>query len=132
MPAWGTGKKTNEEESWRLVRFIRHLPRITPEEIEQMEGLNPKSPERIRQYRPRLRQRTNTKGSHEQELDQTPCPSPSFEAYRGADHRRHGDVHNSCARDYTGDLLHHETESAAQGNPKDVIDDLVTQQTMAT
>lgn len=49
MPAWGTGTKAGEEESWRLVRFIRHLPRITPEEIEQMEGLNPKSPEKIRQ-----------------------------------------------------------------------------------
>ena len=49
MPAWGTGKKAGEEESWRLVRFIRHLPRITAEEIEQMEGVNPKSPEEIRQ-----------------------------------------------------------------------------------
>ena len=49
MPAWGTGTKAGEEESWRLVRFIRHLPHITPEEIEQMEALNPKSPEKIRQ-----------------------------------------------------------------------------------
>jgi hypothetical protein len=49
MPAWGTGKKAGEEESWRLVRFIRHLPRITAEEIEQMERLNPKSPEKIRE-----------------------------------------------------------------------------------
>ncbi len=48
MPAWGTGTKAGEEESWRLVRFIRHLPQVTPEEIEQMEGLNPKSPEQIR------------------------------------------------------------------------------------
>ncbi len=49
MPAWGTGTQAGEEESWHLVLFIRHLPRITPEEIEQMEGLNPKSPEEIRQ-----------------------------------------------------------------------------------
>ena len=49
MPAWGTGTKAGEEESWRLVRFIRHLPNITPTEIEQMEGLNPKSQEKIRQ-----------------------------------------------------------------------------------
>ena len=49
MPAWGTGKKADEEESWRLVHFIHHLPRITPEEIAQMEDLNPKSPEEIRQ-----------------------------------------------------------------------------------
>jgi len=49
MLAWGTGTKAGEEESWRLVRFIRHLPRITAEEMEQMEGLNPKSPEKVRQ-----------------------------------------------------------------------------------
>src|SRR6202795_1484681 len=49
MPAWGTGKKAGEDESWRLVSFIRHLRQITPEEIEQMESLNPKSPEKIRQ-----------------------------------------------------------------------------------
>ena len=49
MPGWGTGSKTGEEESWRLVRFIRHLPQITREEVEQMEGMNPKSPEAVRQ-----------------------------------------------------------------------------------
>jgi mono/diheme cytochrome c family protein len=49
MPAWGTGKKADENESWRLVRFIRHLPRLTPEEIAQMKDLNPKSPAEIRQ-----------------------------------------------------------------------------------
>jgi mono/diheme cytochrome c family protein len=49
MPGWGTGTKAGEEDSWRLVRFIRHLPHITPGEIEQMEGLSPQSPETIRQ-----------------------------------------------------------------------------------
>lgn len=49
MPAWGTGTREGEEASWRLVRFIRHLPRITPEEIKEMEALNPKSPDEIRQ-----------------------------------------------------------------------------------
>ena len=49
MPAWGTGTPEGEEQSWHLVHFIRHLPRITDEEIEQMEALNPKSPEEIRQ-----------------------------------------------------------------------------------
>ncbi len=44
MPAWGTGTREGEEESWRLVRFIRQLPQITPEEIEQMEAMSPKSP----------------------------------------------------------------------------------------
>ena len=49
MPAWGTGTPEGEEQSWHLVHFIRHLPKITDEEIEQMEALNPRSPEEIRQ-----------------------------------------------------------------------------------
>ena len=49
MPAWGTGTRQSEDASWILVHFIRHLPQITPEEVERMEGLNPKSPEEIRQ-----------------------------------------------------------------------------------
>lgn len=43
MPAWGTGVK--DDDSWKLVLFIRHLPQITPEETREMERLNPKGPE---------------------------------------------------------------------------------------
>ena len=32
-----------------LVHFIRELPRLTPERIEQMKALNPQSPEQLRQ-----------------------------------------------------------------------------------
>jgi mono/diheme cytochrome c family protein len=49
MPAWGTGTKEGEEASWHLVHFIRRLPRLLPEEIEEMEALNPKPPAEIRQ-----------------------------------------------------------------------------------
>ena len=49
MPAWSTGTKEGEEASWHLVHFIRRLPRLTPEELEEMESLNPKSPAEIRQ-----------------------------------------------------------------------------------
>ena len=49
MPAWGTGTKAGIEDSWKLVHFIRHLPQLTTEEIEQMEALNPKPPDEIRQ-----------------------------------------------------------------------------------
>jgi mono/diheme cytochrome c family protein len=42
MPAWGTEEK--DEESWKLVLFIRHLPRLTPAEERAMEALNPKGP----------------------------------------------------------------------------------------
>lgn len=43
MPAWGDPR--HDEDSWKLVHFIRHLPKLTPEEIREMEHLNPKGPE---------------------------------------------------------------------------------------
>ena len=43
MPAWGNGTSDGERDSWALVRFIRHLPDLTPAEISEMEKLNPKS-----------------------------------------------------------------------------------------
>ena len=49
MPAWSTGTTEGEEASWHLVHFIRRLPRLTPEELEDMELLNPKAPSEIRQ-----------------------------------------------------------------------------------
>jgi mono/diheme cytochrome c family protein len=49
MPAWSTGTKEGETASWHLVHFIRRLPRLTPEELEEMEAFNPKPPAEIRQ-----------------------------------------------------------------------------------
>jgi mono/diheme cytochrome c family protein len=49
MPAWSTGTKEGETASWHLVHFIRRLPKLTPEELENMESLNPKPPAEIRQ-----------------------------------------------------------------------------------
>ena len=42
MPAWGTEGK--DEDSWKLVLFVRHLPLLTPAEEREMEALNPKGP----------------------------------------------------------------------------------------
>jgi len=44
MPAFG-GAQGSEQDSWKLVRFIRHLPRLTEEERMEMERYNPKGPE---------------------------------------------------------------------------------------
>ncbi len=44
MPAWGDGSAESAEGSWHLVHFIRRLPTLTPEDIERMEGMNPRSP----------------------------------------------------------------------------------------
>jgi mono/diheme cytochrome c family protein len=41
MPAWGGPGK--DDDSWKLVLFIRHLPQMNPEEIKEMEQFNPKS-----------------------------------------------------------------------------------------
>ncbi len=49
MPGWSTGTREGETSSWHLVHFIRHLPKLTDDEVEHMESLNPKSPEEIRQ-----------------------------------------------------------------------------------
>ena len=43
MPAWGDPQLEQDDESWQLVLFIRHLPQLTEEEKQQMERLNPKS-----------------------------------------------------------------------------------------
>lgn len=44
MPAWGAGTPESERASWELVHFIRRLPRLTREEIDEMKSLNPRSP----------------------------------------------------------------------------------------
>ena len=49
MPAWSTGTKDGETASWHLVHFVRRLPKLTAEEIKEMESLNPKPPAEIRQ-----------------------------------------------------------------------------------
>ncbi len=49
MPGFGTGTPDGEIASWHLVHFIRRLPTITAEEIEEAKTLNPRSPAEIRQ-----------------------------------------------------------------------------------
>ncbi|PYQ53811.1 MAG: cytochrome C [Acidobacteria bacterium] len=47
MPAWGEGTADSAAGTWALVHFIRHLPQITPAELEEMKGLNPKTHEEM-------------------------------------------------------------------------------------
>ena len=50
MPAFGEKADNPQDmDSWGLVHFIRHLPRITPEELADMQSMNPRSPAEIRQ-----------------------------------------------------------------------------------
>ena len=43
MPAWGGEDPAEDQDSWKLVLFIRHLPKLTAEEVREMKTLNPKS-----------------------------------------------------------------------------------------
>ena len=49
MPGFGSGTAESAAASWTLVHFIRHLPKLTPEDVAEMEKLNPKSPEEWQQ-----------------------------------------------------------------------------------
>src|SRR5882672_8542901 len=49
MPGFGNGTAESAAASWSLVHFIRHLPKVTPEELAAMEKLNPRSPEEWQQ-----------------------------------------------------------------------------------
>lgn len=56
MPAWGAdpggqGAHSNhdEQDSWKLVHFIRHLPKMTQDEVRQMEQMNPKTPDELKE-----------------------------------------------------------------------------------
>ena len=49
MPAWGSGSQHDEQDSWKLVRFIRRLPQLTPDQEREMQALNPKSPDELKE-----------------------------------------------------------------------------------
>ena len=46
MPAFGT-PGDNDQDSWKLVAFIRHLPSLSQSEEAEMGKMNPKSPEEL-------------------------------------------------------------------------------------
>jgi mono/diheme cytochrome c family protein len=48
MPAFGA-PGSDPNETWPLVTFIRHLPRLTKDELARMEQLNPKSADELRE-----------------------------------------------------------------------------------
>lgn len=49
MPAWGDGEPDKDLGSWKLVHFIRHLPKLSPDELERMKSLNPKTKRELQQ-----------------------------------------------------------------------------------
>ncbi|MGH9365647.1 MAG: c-type cytochrome [Thermoanaerobaculia bacterium] len=49
MPAWGDDSPESDRDSWKLVHFIRHLPKITETELSEMETMNPVSPAELKE-----------------------------------------------------------------------------------
>ena len=49
MPGWGNGTREGEMSSWHLISFIRHLPKMTDEEVAQMDDLIPRTPAEMQQ-----------------------------------------------------------------------------------
>ena len=47
MPAWGGADEARDVDSWKLVHFIRRVSSLTPGELNEMERLNPKTPEEL-------------------------------------------------------------------------------------
>ncbi len=48
MPAFGE-PVDDDPDTWKLVTFIRHLPSLSDQEEREMEHLNPKTPEELRE-----------------------------------------------------------------------------------
>jgi len=48
MPAWGSGR-ADDEDTWKLVHFIRRLKDLTPSDLKAMQALNPKSPDELKE-----------------------------------------------------------------------------------
>ncbi len=65
MPAWGADTKADDRVTWELAHFIRHLPRLTPGELAEMRGLNPKSREEYETEEAERRFLENDSGSNE-------------------------------------------------------------------
>jgi hypothetical protein len=49
MPAWGDESPESDRDSWKLVHFIRHLPKISEAELSEMEAMNPVSPMELKE-----------------------------------------------------------------------------------
>ena len=65
MPAFGE-PGDNDLDSWKLVAFIRHLPSLSQAEEAEMEKMNPKSPDEMKEEQ-----------EEENFLEGSPAPAPS-------------------------------------------------------
>jgi mono/diheme cytochrome c family protein len=50
MPAWGA-ESDHDHDSWALVHFIRRLPNLSSDELQDMQKYNPQSPAELEEQR---------------------------------------------------------------------------------
>lgn len=50
MPAWGTGR-SDDEDTWKLVHFVRHLKDLNEDQLRDMKALNPRTPAEFEEER---------------------------------------------------------------------------------
>ena len=72
MPAWGE-RVDDDEDSWALVAFIRHLPQLAPDELNALQKLNPKSPD---EWREEQEEEEFLRGNAGRPAEQRPEPHP--------------------------------------------------------
>ena len=78
MPAWGEMGDA-DEGSWALVRFIRHLPKLTPQELEEMKSLNPKSPD---EFKEEQQEQQFLESGDEEKKSPPPAPTKSHGGHK--------------------------------------------------
>jgi mono/diheme cytochrome c family protein len=48
MPGWGAGTPEGERDSWGLVHLVRRFPTMSPEDVERIAALTPKTPAQLK------------------------------------------------------------------------------------
>jgi mono/diheme cytochrome c family protein len=61
MPAWA---HEDANDNWKLVHFLRHQPKLTPQELARMQALNPKSHDEEEEAKPEAQSATPAPHTH--------------------------------------------------------------------
>lgn len=49
MPAFGRDTDESDQWTWEIARFVRELPRMSPQDVEAVEALRPRGPRQVEQ-----------------------------------------------------------------------------------
>lgn len=77
MPGWSDGTAESARGSWTLVHFIRHLPRVTAQELEEMKAMNPVSPAEANEQKQEQKEEDEFLSGN----DETSSPPPTTDTH---------------------------------------------------